>query len=118
MNITIKVSIPPFYNAKTTFIFKCIDQLFDMSFCNINYAPAISFGRNVNGSKDYIDASSFLLETSANNGYYKDTATLDLGILTNTSNIIKVLKFFKKFFKNSFYLKSVWSKTGRLQPID
>jgi hypothetical protein len=115
MNITIKVSIPPFYNAKTTFVFKCVDQLFDMSFCNINYAPTISFGRNINGSKDYIDSSAFLLETSTNNGFYKDTVTLDLGIITNTSSkLILFFKFSKISFKSFLFLKSVWSKTGRL----
>lgn len=84
-NATIRV--PPFSNIRSVLYFSCIDVVTGRAFCNINSVSVTSAGCNVDGfwqEYSYGLIPVIFSRTTTTDNFYNDTATLDLGFLTNT----------------------------------
>jgi hypothetical protein len=86
-NFTLNASL--WLNMRTVLTVSCIDPISGRVFCYLspNSLSITSLGRNVDGLyREY--ANGFLVPTYSRNSayetFYTDTATFDLGIITNT----------------------------------
>ena len=83
----VQISIPLFYNLRTKITLKCVDNKTNQQFADIKSLRVISLGQNIDGLFNEYNKSLMptIFNTSVLNAqFYKDTAILDLGIITNT----------------------------------
>ena len=87
VSVKITLNIPLFYNLKTKITVKCIDVTTKKQFANIISLKIASMGSNIDGLMNEYNQRLIptVYSTSVlNASFYKDTAVLDLGIITNT----------------------------------
>ena len=83
----VQISIPLFYNLRTKITVTCVDNKTNQQYANIKSFKVISLGQNIDGLSNEYNKSlipTVYNTTVLNAQYYKDTAILDLGIITNT----------------------------------
>jgi hypothetical protein len=89
-NITVKYTFPSFSNIYTVLSFDCADIVTLNSPCFVSGAQFVSIGENVNNfHSDYLEKQiQFEYSLGLLEYYYETKVKIDLGIVTNTSNII------------------------------
>lgn len=109
------MTIPPNTNTRTLLNFSCVDASTNRQFCHIKSVSLVSIGKNVDGFfneyKNQLITGSFLKKASVAN-FYNDSLVLDLGILTNTSNLIFVNS---QYHINLTFNLRLWSKNWKLR---
>ena len=99
--VNITLNIPPFSNLRTVLNVSAIDLSTNKQFGAIQSLKIISAGRNVDGllneyNLGLMPGPTFYMSAS-DAAFYYDTAVFDLGIITNTSLLIKLSKLIKLF---------------------
>lgn len=61
----------------------CIDPVSNLHLCRMNSGSIQSIGKNINGYENFLPDPVLSIEST--NGFYEDTITFDLKIITNTS---------------------------------
>lgn len=85
LTLNLSINIPPYSNCRTKLVFSCVDNLSARQFCHINSIKIVSFGKNVDGlQNEYLNNLILPLFDKTAMTYYNDSASLDLGIVTNT----------------------------------
>jgi hypothetical protein len=109
----ISINIPQFSNLRTILTFSCLTTVSGVQkqFANILSFNVISMGKNVDGLMSEINKLGLNAKMSSisPNGlkyfenFYNDTATLDLGVVTNTG----ILLSFNNFYHNYKILNNI-----------
>ncbi len=102
-------------------IYSCLDAATGISFCNIESFRVISAGRNVDGLMADIPNDRILgtYNSSSEINFHNDTATLDLGVITNTGLGYKLgnynpIEDDSIFFEVELYFVDIYPSVGNV----
>jgi hypothetical protein len=88
----IQIDILPSTIAILQYEFSCLDSDVNAQFCDILSAEIVSVGENIYGFyKSYLNGISFyqpVIQRTNTNHFYKDTVSLNFGIVSNTGKHI------------------------------